>query len=100
VIGRAVQLDPRRGPILLVDVFEGAYLQGAQAFQGSNGKESFVASMIEGRECDSEIMPTRGQEWRERGEVDIRLYGKGNSKIPWRKAGRPRPLVVVVDSDQ
>ena len=34
------------------------------------------------------------------GKVDIRLHGKGNSKLPWRKAGQPRHLVDVVDSDQ
>jgi hypothetical protein len=33
-------------------------------------------------------------------KVDIRLYGKDNSKIPWRKAGQPSHLVDVVDSDQ
>ena len=33
-------------------------------------------------------------------KVDVRLHGKGNSKLPWRKAGRPRHLVDVVDSDQ
>ena len=33
-------------------------------------------------------------------KVDIRLHGKGNSKIPWRKAGQPGHLVDVVDSDQ
>ena len=32
--------------------------------------------------------------------VDIRLHGKGNSKLPWRKAGQPRHLVDVEDSDQ
>ena len=31
---------------------------------------------------------------------DIRLHGEGNSKLPWRKAGQPRHLVDVVDSDQ
>ena len=35
-----------------------------------------------------------------RRKVDIRLYGKGNSKLPWRKAGQRRHLVDVVDSDQ
>ena len=30
----------------------------------------------------------------------VRLHGKGNSKLPWRKAGQPRHLVDVVDSDQ
>ena len=33
-------------------------------------------------------------------KVDIRLHGKGNLKLPWRKAGQPRHLVDVVDSDQ
>ena len=33
-------------------------------------------------------------------KVDIRLHGKGNSKTPWRKAGQPRHLIDVVDSDQ
>ena len=30
----------------------------------------------------------------------IQLHGKGNSKLPWRKAGQPRNLVDVVDLDQ
>ena len=33
-------------------------------------------------------------------KVDIRLHGKGNSRVPWRKAGQPRHLIDVVDSDQ
>jgi hypothetical protein len=33
-------------------------------------------------------------------KVEIRLYGKGNSKGPRRKAGQPSHLVDVVDSDQ
>ena len=33
-------------------------------------------------------------------KVDIRLHGKGNSKLSWRKAGQPSHLVDVVDSDQ
>ena len=33
-------------------------------------------------------------------KVDIRLHGKGNSNLPWRKAGQPSHLVDVVDSDQ
>ena len=33
-------------------------------------------------------------------KVDMRLHGKGNSKLPWRKAGQPRHLVDVVDSEQ
>ena len=33
-------------------------------------------------------------------EVDIRLHEKGSSKLPWRKAGHPKHLVDVVDSDQ
>ena len=33
-------------------------------------------------------------------KVDTRLHGKGNSKLPWRKAGQPSHLVDVVDSDQ
>jgi hypothetical protein len=33
-------------------------------------------------------------------KVDIRLHGKGNSNLPWRKAGQPRHLVDVKDSDQ
>jgi hypothetical protein len=33
-------------------------------------------------------------------KVDIRLHGKGISKLPWRKAGQRRHLVDVVDSDQ
>jgi len=32
--------------------------------------------------------------------VDIRLHGKGNSKLAWSKAGQPRHLVDVVESDQ
>ena len=32
--------------------------------------------------------------------VDIKLHGKGNSKILWRKAGQPNYLVDAVDSDQ
>ena len=31
--------------------------------------------------------------------VDVRLHGKGNSKLPWRKAGQPSHLVDVVDLD-
>ena len=34
------------------------------------------------------------------GIVDIRLHGKRNSKLPWRKAGQPSHLVDVVDSDR
>ena len=30
----------------------------------------------------------------------MRLHGKGNSKLPWRKAGQPSHLVDVVDSNQ
>ena len=33
-------------------------------------------------------------------KVDIRLHGKVNSKLPWRKAGQPSHLVDVVVSDQ
>ena len=33
-------------------------------------------------------------------KVNIRLNGKGNSKLPWRKACPPSHLVDVVDSDQ
>ena len=33
-------------------------------------------------------------------KVDIKPHGKGNSKLSWRKAGQPRHLVNVVDSDQ
>ena len=33
-------------------------------------------------------------------KADIRLHGKGNSKLPWRKAGQPSHLVDVLDSDQ
>ena len=33
-------------------------------------------------------------------KVDIRLDGKGNLKLPWRKAGQQSHLVDVVDSDQ
>jgi len=33
-------------------------------------------------------------------KVDIRLHGKGNSELPWRKAGQPSHVVDVVDSDQ
>ena len=33
-------------------------------------------------------------------KVEVRLHGKGNSKLPWRKAGQPSHLVDVVDSDQ
>ena len=33
-------------------------------------------------------------------KVDIRLHGKENSKLSWRKAGQPSDLVDVVDSDQ
>ena len=32
-------------------------------------------------------------------KVDIRLHDKGNSKLPWRKAGQPSHLVDVVNSD-
>ena len=35
-----------------------------------------------------------------RYKVDIRLPGKGNSKLPWRKAGPPNHLDDKVDSDQ
>ena len=39
--------------------------------------------------------------WRmEDRKVNIRLHGKGYSKLPWRKAGQPRHLVDVVDSAQ
>ena len=30
-------------------------------------------------------------------KVDIRLHGKENSKLPWRKAGQPSHLVDVLD---
>ena len=30
----------------------------------------------------------------------MRLNGRGNSKLPWRKAGQPIHLVDMVDSDQ
>jgi len=33
-------------------------------------------------------------------KVDIRLHGKGSSKLPWHKAGQARHLVAVEDSDQ
>ena len=33
-------------------------------------------------------------------KVDMRLHGTGNSKLPWRKAGLPRHLDDVVNSDQ
>ena len=33
-------------------------------------------------------------------KVDVRLPGKGNSKLPWRKAGPPNHLDDKVDSDQ
>ena len=33
-------------------------------------------------------------------KADIRLHGKVNSKLPWRKAVQPRHLVDVVDSNQ
>ena len=33
-------------------------------------------------------------------KVDITPHGEGNSKLPWRKAGQPRHLVDVVDSDK
>ena len=33
-------------------------------------------------------------------KVDMRLHEKGDSKLPWRKAGQPRHLVNVEDSDQ
>ena len=32
--------------------------------------------------------------------IDTRLHGKGNPKLPWRRAGQPSHLVDVVDSDQ
>ena len=35
-----------------------------------------------------------------RRKADVRLHGKGNSELPWRKAGQQRHLVDVVDSDQ
>ena len=34
------------------------------------------------------------------GKVDMRLHGTEDSKLPWRKAGQPKHLVDVVDSDQ
>ena len=40
----------------------------------------------------------REGEWVNR-KVDIGLNGIGNLKLPWRKAGQPRHLVDVVDSD-
>jgi len=43
---------------------------------------------------------TQGNPWDRRRTVDNRLHGKGNSTLPWRKAGQPRHLVDVVDSDQ
>ena len=33
-------------------------------------------------------------------KVDIRLHGKGSSKLPWRRACQPNHLADVVDSDQ
>ena len=33
-------------------------------------------------------------------KVDIRLHGKGEFKLPWRKAGLLRHLDDVVDLDQ
>ena len=30
-------------------------------------------------------------------KVDVRLHGKGNSKLPWRKASQPSHVVDVVD---
>ena len=33
-------------------------------------------------------------------KVDIRLHAKRNSELLWRKAGQPRHLVDVEDSDQ
>ena len=33
-------------------------------------------------------------------KVDVRLPGKGNSKLPWREAGPLNHLDDVVDSDQ
>ena len=33
-------------------------------------------------------------------KVDVRLPGKGNSKLPWRKAGPPNHHDDKVDSDQ
>ena len=38
--------------------------------------------------------------WTQPRKVNIRLHEKGDSKFPWRKAGQPRHLVDVVDSDQ
>ena len=32
-------------------------------------------------------------------KIDIRLHGKENSKLAWRKAGQLRHLVDVEDSD-
>jgi hypothetical protein len=32
-------------------------------------------------------------------KVDIRLHGKANSKLPWRKADQPVHLVDVEDAD-
>ena len=33
-------------------------------------------------------------------KVDVRLPGKGNSKLPWREAGPPNHLDDKVDSDR
>ena len=33
-------------------------------------------------------------------KVDVRLPGKGNSKLPWREAGPPNHLDDTMDSDQ
>ena len=36
----------------------------------------------------------------ENRKVGIRLHGKKNSELSWRKAGQPSHLVAVVDWDQ
>ena len=33
-------------------------------------------------------------------KVDVRLFGNGNSKLPWREAGPLNHLDDIVDSDQ
>ena len=52
------------------------------------------------RVVDARCVPCRAPESEFFRKVNIRLHGKGNSEVPWRKAVQPRHLVDVVDSDQ
>ena len=69
------------------------------------GQTQFDASFAEPPRRDAAVMnhdvaPKLKPNTYARRRVDIRLHGKGNSKLPWRKAGQPSHLVDVVDSDQ